>query len=270
MNRLEREAGVHLAWAVDGEGPEVLMIQGVGVPACGWDPQVAGLSDRYRIARYDNRGIGDSSPIAGETSVEELAADALALLDALGWERAHVVGHSLGGVIAQQLALDAPSRVRTLSLLCTFFRGRDGARPRGRMLWVGMRTSIGTRAMRRRAFVEMIVPRSRLGEIDRDAYACEVEPVFGRDLGVRPPGVMKQLRALGRHDASERLGALSGIPTLVVSGEEDIVAPPAQGRALAAAIDGARYVELEGAAHGLTITRTDELHALLDAHFSQG
>jgi aminoacrylate hydrolase len=195
-----------------------------------------------------------------------MAADARALVDHLGWERCHVAGHSMGGVIAQQLALDAPDRIRSLSLLCTFVRGKDGATPSPWLMWIGLRTRIGTRAMRRRAFVEMIYPASMLAGVDRDAAAAEYAPLFGRDLADSPPVLMKQLRAMGAHDASGRLSELRSIPTLVLSGDEDRVAPPAQGRALAKAIEGARYVEMERAAHGLTIQRADETNDILAEH----
>src|SRR6266566_343021 len=107
-----------LAYQVRGEGAPVLMIQGEG-----WRPQVDGLADRYRCLTFDNRGMAGSQPVGASVTVEQLTADALALMDARGWEFAHVVGHSLGGLIAQQLALTARARVRTLSLLCSFSRG---------------------------------------------------------------------------------------------------------------------------------------------------
>ena len=202
----------------------------------------------------------------GAVSIAEMVKDARALLDTLGWSSAHIVGHSMGGVVAQQLALDSPERVRSLSLLCTFFRGRDGARLTPWMLWVSLRTRIGSRAARRRAFLEMVMPRSVLEATDRDAMAEEVGRLFGRDLADQPPIVMQQVRALGAHDASKELEALSPIPTLVVSAAEDRVAPREQGRALAAAIRGARYVEIEGAAHGVVIQKADAINALLVEH----
>lgn len=259
-------ADTAIHYFVEGSGAPVLFIQGVGVVGEGWRPQLDALRERYQVCAYDNRGLGRSAPLTGKTSVEELARDARALLDALGWESAHVVGHSLGGVIAQQLALDCPERIRSLSLLCTFVRGRDGARASPRVAWIGVRTRVGTRAMRRRAFLELLLPRAMREQFDLDALAEELRPRFGRDLAENPPVMMSQLRALGAHDVSARLGELGSIPTLVVSAEEDLIAPPAQGRALAAAIPEARYVELDGAAHGVPLHSPERIDRLLAEH----
>src|SRR4051794_31384796 len=115
--------GCRLSYAVRGNGPPVLFIQGTGTHGDGWRPQVDELSTRFRCLTFDNRGMANSQPHAGPLTVEQMAEDARALLDTQGWASAHVVGHSLGGLIALQLALDAPRRVRSLALLCTFARG---------------------------------------------------------------------------------------------------------------------------------------------------
>src|SRR5689334_14230410 len=102
-----------------GDGPPVLMIQGVGVGLSGWGPQVASLSDRFSIIAYDNRGVGRSTHAGGPLSIALMAQDAVAVLDAFGVDRAHVVGHSMGGVIACEVALCTRARVQSLGLLCT-------------------------------------------------------------------------------------------------------------------------------------------------------
>src|SRR5215813_6930463 len=93
-----------LYFELQGQGEPVLFIQGCGVAGSGWDPQVQELAGSFRCLTFDNRGMGRSVGATDKLSVKQMAADALALLDAMGWDRAHVVGHSLGGVIAQQLA----------------------------------------------------------------------------------------------------------------------------------------------------------------------
>jgi 3-oxoadipate enol-lactonase len=232
----------------------------------GWRPQLDALSDEFRLIAFDNRGIGGSSPVDGEVSVEELAADAAALLDALEISRAHVMGHSLGGVIAQQLALDAPDRILSLSLLCTLHRAKDGVRMTPSVVWRGIRTMVGTKRMRRAGFLSNVLPADELRRWDIDELHDELSPLFGRDLATTPPIVFKQVKAMGAHDISGRLSEIEGIPTLVLSGRHDVIAPPSQGRALAEAIAGARYMEFEDAAHGLPIFQAERANACLREH----
>jgi aminoacrylate hydrolase len=232
------------------------LIQGVGATGGAWRPQVDALKGSFRTLIFDNRGIGRSRPVRGPVSVEAMAGDARALMDAAGWESAHVVGHSMGGVIAQQLALDCPRRVRSLSLLCTFPRGKDAARLTPWVLWMSLRTRIGTRRMRRRAFLEMLSPVETLrglGDEALDRMAAELAELIGRDLACHPPILMRQLRALSRHDTFRRLHELAGIPTWVLSAEKDPIAPPTLGCELANAIPGAVYEQFPGASHGVPI-----------------
>lgn len=262
--------GCRLFWQLRGEGPPVLWIQGVGVHGDGWRPQVDGLAGRYRSLWFDNRGMGRSQPAAGPVRVEGMAEDALALLDAAGWESAHVVGHSLGGLVAQHLALTARGRVRSLGLLCTFCRGAVGTALTGRMLWLGLRSRVGPRRARRRAFLEIVMPPGALAGADAEAMAARLAPLFGHDLADQPPIALQQLAALRAYDSTPRLGELGGIPTLVVAAAHDPIARPAEaGRPLAAGIPGARYAELAHASHGAPIQCAAEVNALLDEHFQR-
>ncbi len=260
--------GARLCYASTGDGPAVLLVHGTGIAGQAWRPQVDGLRDRYRLVWFDNRGVGESTVGSEALTVERMAADAIAVMDHAGIERAHVVGHSLGGLIAIVLALRELERVRSLGLLCTFANGGPVAALRPWIVWVGMRTRIGTRRMRRHAFIEMITPHSALASADRDALAQDIGEVFGRDLCDQPAIAMQQLRALARCDVTARLPELEGVPTLVVSGDEDRIAPPELGRAIARGIPGARYHELSAAAHALTIQRAAEVNALLAEHLA--
>jgi pimeloyl-ACP methyl ester carboxylesterase len=127
--------------------------------------------------------------------------------------------------------------------------------------------------MRREAFLSLVLPQATLRAATpaaRAALAAQLEPLFGHDLADQPPIVMKQLRATARYDAHDALAALAQIPTLVVSGAQDLIARPAYGRELAAAIPGARYEELPGAAHGVTIHDAKSINDRLSAHFGAG
>lgn len=258
-----------LAHRVQGVGPAVLFVQGVGMPGDAWSPQTQVLATHHACLTFDHAGIG-ASPRAEETpSIEGMARDALALLDAKGWERAHVVGHSLGGLVALQMALLAPRRVRSLALLCTFARGRS-AGASARMAWIGARTRIGTARMRRRAFLEIVYPKAFLATRDRDTLAAELAPLFGRDLASTPRIVSAQLAALRACDLEPRLGELAGLPTLVVSGAHDPIAPPALGLRIANGIRGARFVTISDAAHGVPIQHAARTNELLREHFAHG
>lgn len=269
MSSCLEHRGCRLAYEVRGDGPPVLFIQGVGVHGGGWKPQVDALADQYRCLTFDNRGMGRSQPLGGPLSVHQMADDARALLDAQGWDSAHVVGHSMGGPIALQIALSARERVRSLALLCTFARGADATRLSFWMLWVGLRTRLGPRRLRRRAFLQIIMPPGEPPAGDRDSFAERLAPLFGHDLADQPSVVMKQLAALRNYDATPRLAELAGLPTLVVSARHDRIAPPPSGRALAAGIGGATYVQIAGAAHGVPIHQADRVNGLLAEHLAK-
>lgn len=248
-----------------GKGEPVLFVQGAGVPGRGWDPQLDGLSERFHCAAFDNRGI-DGAKVAPFT-IDDMRRDALDVMDALGWKRAHVVGHSIGGLVAQALALEEPARVKSLTLMCTFSQGKQASRFDPWLVWVGTRTYVGTRRMRRLAFLEMILSRTereaRAGDLE--TYAKELGAFFGRDLADPAAIAMKQLSAAAKYDASARLGTLE-VPTLVMSGTHDRIALPEFGRELVRLVPRARYVERD-AAHGLPITRAKEVNDLLAEHF---
>lgn len=244
-----------------GTGPRVLMIQGTGVAGQGWMPQVAALQDAYTLAWFDNPGVGATPGPPG--SIRDMADAAAQVLDELGWERAHVVGHSLGGVIALRLALDHPGRVRSLALLCTFARGRASLSFGPAALWRQVRMILGTVASRRRAFFELVSPRAMWGS---EAGMAELERVFGRGLHELPPAAFAQVRALAGADLRPELPSLRHVPALVVTATEDRVAPLAQGPVLAHAL-GAELVEVTGG-HAVTVQDAPRINALLRAFWS--
>ena len=114
-----------IKWDSQGDGPALLLIQGLGYGRWGWDPVAPGLAERHRVLSFDNRGIGESEKPEGPYTARMMADDALQVLDEAGVERAHVVGASLGGMIAQELAVLAPERVDRLVLCCTTPGGPD-------------------------------------------------------------------------------------------------------------------------------------------------
>ncbi len=261
------QLGCPLAYRLAGppDGPRVLFIQGTGLHGDGWLPQVEGLAATHRCLWFDNRGIGKSLPAGpARITVEQMAEDALAVMDATGWEAAHVAGHSLGGLIALHLALNHRPRVRSLSLLCTFAKGADATRMTPRMFWLGLRTYIGTRSMRRRAFTHIVLPpEPSLTPAERDAWAARLAPIFGHDLADHPPIVMKQLAAMRAYDATPRLGELAGMPALVLGAKDDPIARPEVVQRLAAGIPGSRLVTYDDASHGVTVQWAGRVNEVL-------
>ena len=134
------------------------------------------------------------------------------------------------------------------------------------MILLGLGSRVGTRRMRRRAFLRLVMPVPALENRNLDELAVELEAVFGHDLADQPPVVAQQLRAMRRFDARLGLPALAGIPAVVVAGAHDPIAPPAAGRRLAAAIPSARYEEFADASHGLPIQHRARVNQMLLEH----
>jgi pimeloyl-ACP methyl ester carboxylesterase len=259
--------GCRFAYRFDGAGPPLVMIQGVGAHGISPNPQIEILKKHYLCLDFDNRGIGASQPAGLPLTVNQMAADTLALMEHAGWPSAHIVGHSLGGLIALQTALTAKQRVRSLSLLCTFARGADGTRMTPALLWIVLRLRFAPRRWRRKAFMELVVPPGG-GKAWPDDLADRLSSVFGHDIADLPPISDQQLAAMKKHDVTPLLGELSGIPTLVVSAEKDLIARPSSGRAIAAGIPDARYIEIAGASHAFPVLEAEHCAALLLEHLA--
>lgn len=258
-----KRLGCPLHFRISGAaGPKVIFIQGTGLHGDGWLPQVEELSKDYQCLTFDNRGMGRSVPVGqAEISVPQMALDAKAVLDQVGWDTAHVVGHSLGGLVALQLALTERTRVASLGLLCTFADGRAATGMTWPKLWLGLRSYLGTRKMRRQAFLKMVMPKHHLRQRQNlNALAISLEPLFGHDLADHPPVEMKQLRAMGGCNLTHRLAELDGLPTMVVTAAHDLIAGTAAGQEIARSIQGAVHHSLPEAGHGATIQCADQIN----------
>jgi pimeloyl-ACP methyl ester carboxylesterase len=259
--------GAELWSEVRGMGPDVLFVQGVGLGGQAWSPQIDALCRDYKCLTFDNRGVGKSTGDITALSVDSMARDALAVLDSRAIARAHLVGHSLGGVIVQRMALLAPERVASLAFLCTFAGGRDLQSPSMRLMWLGMRSRTGTRRMRRKAFARLIMPDAYLRERGEEHVMAELERVFARPLWEIPAIADVQLRALRAHDERERLRELKPLRSIVLSGRHDPIATQTANAALADGI-GANHHEWDDASHALPIQHSVAVNAVLRAHFA--
>jgi 3-oxoadipate enol-lactonase len=237
---------VSLHYESTGAGAAVLLVMGLGMNATGWWRTVPVLcAAGLRVLTFDNRGVGRSDRPAGPYTTAVMADDAAAVLDAAAVQCAHVYGISLGGMIAQEIALRHPDRVARLVLGATT-PGGDGALPAdGETLAFFHRR----REMRAEEAVWASVPynystRTRSEHGDRIAQDIHQRLRYP----VEPDPYAAQLAAALGHDAYDRLHQIRA-PALVVHGQEDVMVPPANGRLLAKLIPDARLLELPGAAH---------------------
>ena len=251
--------GIRLHYETIGRhgAPPVLMIQGLGTDKHGWDLQRLALAPRYRTIALDNRGAGRSDKPDGAYSLEQMADDAVAVLDHAGIESAHVVGASMGGAISQVLALRYPERVRSLTLACTACRHHPWRRE---LLaeWAAMATEQGMGAMSSDAARWVIGPRS----------FRRIWPMLGwlGPLGLGRPAhaFVGQVRAILATDDSmaDELSTLQ-VPTLVLVGNQDILTPRGDSEELAERIPNAELVVISGAAHGLMVEHASTFNRLL-------
>jgi 3-oxoadipate enol-lactonase len=228
-----------IAWKERGTGSPVLLIQGLGYGGWGWDPVAPGLADQHRVLSFDNRGIGESDKPPGPYSTAELATDALQVLDEAGVERAHVVGASLGGMVAQELAGAAPERVDRLVLCCTTPGGPEAV-PMPEVtvrLFQEASTLAPETAMRR--FVENALGTPPSAELVDDLYARRVASPPD------PAGWQAQVAAATSFPGARAIAA----PTLVLHGTADNVVDHRNAELLAASIPGSRVELFPGAGH---------------------
>jgi pimeloyl-ACP methyl ester carboxylesterase len=229
-----------IRWDSHGTGTPLLLIQGLGYGRWGWDPVVPGLAERYRVLTFDNRGIGESDKPAGPYTAREMSDDALQVLDEAGVERAHVLGASLGGMIAQELAVEAPARVEKLVLCCTTPGGLDAyPLPEATMkLFVEAPTLAPEVALRR--FIE-----NALGTSPPDGL---VDELFALRVANPPDPDGWQAQAAAGTTFGGVDGAVSA-PTLILQGTEDNVVDARNAELLAQRIPGARVELIAGTGH---------------------
>jgi pimeloyl-ACP methyl ester carboxylesterase len=188
----------------------------------------------------------------------DMVADCLAILDAAGEESAHVIGVSMGGMVAQHLALDHPERVRSLILGCTTAGGRSGPPPWRLLAASALRPALGAKGT-----WPLIAP-ALYAQVTLDEAPERVrQDLRIRAMDATPAATtLAQMAAIARHDVRERLAELSGLQVTVLHGEEDALVPPEAGRRLASAIPGSRLVMIPACGHMLT---TDAERASVDA-----
>lgn len=255
--------GAKIYWDEQGAGEPLLLIEGLTYPSYMWHRTRPILAERYRTVALDNRGVGQSDVPEGVYPLATMAADAAAVLDAAGVERAHVFGVSMGGMIAQEFALNYPHRVRSLILGCTSPGGLEAINPEAEVVQILLRQG-QTPEQAREAIIPFIydakTPRTLIDE----------------DMAIRmkwypsAQGYAGQLQGVFAWGSYDRLPQIT-VPTLLIHGETDRLIPPANSELIADRIPGAKLVLVPNASH---IFDTDQTaashHAILEFLAAQG
>ncbi len=255
--------GTELYYERRGAGEPLLLIQGMSGHSLHWGEEFLSLLERdFELVLYDHRGAGRSAGDESSFTIADLAADAAGVLDGLGIERAHVLGISMGGMIAQELTLTRPERVRTLTLGCTYCGGPDSRFTEERVVNdLAMALMSGDRDRKLRAgWAFNVSPRFAAVEGNFERFA-EVADQYPVPLEM----VMAQVRAVMAHDTSGRLEEI-GAPTLVVHGTGDQMLAAANGEVVAGLIPGARLELLDGVGHLFFWEQPERVAELIAEH----
>jgi 3-oxoadipate enol-lactonase len=246
MATIEIATGPTLNYVRRGSGEPMLLIQGMSGNHLSWgEPFLTELERDFDLVAYDHRGVGKSSRVTDPFSIGDLADDAAAVLDALGWDSAHVVGISMGGMVAQELALRHPQRVRTLTLGCTYCGG-EGSALTSNEVFAKLSEAMMSGDRDRAIATSFEVNISPGYGADQSAYGTFYE--MATALPTPVPVIMLQAQAVQSHDTLSRLGEIQ-VPTLVIHGTVDEMLPYSNAVLIAARIPGAWLVTLEDVGH---------------------
>jgi 3-oxoadipate enol-lactonase len=235
---------IDIAYETHGEGPPLIAIMGLTGSRGHWRGFAERFADRHRVITFDNRGVGETSVPQGPYSTAQMADDALGLLDHLGIGTAIVFGVSMGGMIAQELALRAPDRVTKLILGCTSAGGSTLTLEPDTLAAFGSIGQDGAEATIRRLLSINFSPKF----LSERADVFEELVQYGLAHRMKSTGFFGQMLAVTSHDASARVSELR-MPTLLVTGNVDRLIPSENTRTLATAIPHARVVMLDGVGH---------------------
>ncbi|MEK6285344.1 MAG: alpha/beta fold hydrolase [Acidobacteriota bacterium] len=246
-------SGVKIYWEEQGEGDPILLIMGLGYTMDMWYRTVPAVSKHYRTISFDNRGVGRTDVPPGPYPIAAMAADAAAVMDSAGVTRAHVFGISMGGMIAQEFALQYPERTRSLILGCTSHGGPQSVLADAEVITTLMARGTMSAEEGIHAMIPFIyAPSTPLERIEED---LEIR----RRTFPTAQGYFAQVQGIFAYESLNRLSQLK-VPTLVVHGESDRLVPPENGRRLARLISGAKLVMIPVASHIFPTDQPDAAH----------
>ncbi|MES2561189.1 MAG: alpha/beta fold hydrolase [Pseudomonadota bacterium] len=244
-------AGGEIYYEESGSGEPLIFVSGLNGVARYWQPQVAFFSTRFRVITYDHRGTGSSDKLQREFSIDQMTAEVVELMDALRVERAHVVGLSTGGAIAQTLGIVHPTRVNRL-VMCSTWTHCD---PWFRRLFEARRVMFQQCGPQLHA---MFHPLWLLPPDYVNAHDAEIDEEGRRSVSSAPPvdGSIGRIDALLKFDRRTGLANIEA-PTLIVAAQNDYITPCYHAQALSKAIPGAQLELLDGGGHSISKTRAD-------------
>ncbi len=245
--------GVNIYYEVHGKGEPLVFIMGLGGPGSGWFFQLNAFRKHYRVVIFDNRGVGKSSKPNEPYTVRTMADDTIGLMDHLGIDKAHIVGTSLGGMIAQELAINYPERVDKLVLVCT--TADTGNINDSVVREMGLEAGASAEDLEALANKDLQQVMGAVTSLafNRRLFQLCIVPIFKvflRYIGVG--GIKGQLRAANSHSTLDRLRDIKA-PTLVIVGTGDRIIPFTSSETLADRIIGARLVKFEGGSHAFFV-----------------
>ena len=253
-------------YELHGDGEPLLLIRGLGSTCDGFKAQVDGLSPYFRVISFDNRCVGRTDQPQEPFTIADMADDTAALLDALGVENTNVFAVSLGGMVAQELVLRHPRRVRRLVLACTHAGPRTAARSPDWAVQLFNESRDMPRPEALRHSVPLLFAQKTVEE--RPELVEETLAVMANNN--QPKGsYLLQLGAVMQHYTFDRLADITH-PTLVLTGTEDTLVDPENSRIIARSIPGARLIEFEGSGHVFFTEKADEVNRTLIDFFGVG
>jgi len=245
--------GINLYYEVHGKGAPLVMIMGFGGSSGGWIFQRREFQKYFQVITFDNRGVGRSDKPAGPYSIRMMAEDTVGLMDHLGTPKAHILGVSMGGYIAQELAINHPERVWKLVLGCTYSRQDEtGGHSPEYFRGMGLAEGCPSDELRKIPIAKVLSAEFPLAFNSKLYRICTFPfmGIYARLMATR--GVAAQFQAIVGHDTRERLQMIQA-PTLVITGTRDRIIKPASSEVLAKMIPNARLVKIEGGPHSVFV-----------------